>query len=186
MGRLTTWVVTLIAMSAGVALWATMPASAVDSVLSPKPDEQIDGKRRGTAYVDGRYKTCDYRDAVQGGTGIRKLGVRLRNPNYGGYSTFHVIPTSRARYFNVSDTQLRREFVAFLKKFGRNYFYAPGPSGPKLVWKYRLKSWQGIYDQLYCHDFAPFGLGTGGSWDLEGSRRANDSRVTRVRTTCGW
>jgi hypothetical protein len=86
------------------------------------------------------------------------------------FNAFHVVPSGYARYWGTvhQDTWLR-EFKRCV-----------------ITEKYKAKSEQGLIDQLRCHDYAPGGYRTGPTWDLEGIRGPNDSRLDWINTRCAW
>lgn len=111
-----------------------------------------------------------YRDCSASNQAVDLLGVRLRHPAYGNRSVWHARPTNTARYGSVSDSRTPTEL------WGCTLW----------VYNYSVLSYQSLVDQFDCHDLSPGGVGTGPTWDLEGSRTATRNYWTWVRNNCGW
>ncbi len=111
-----------------------------------------------------------YRDCSASNRAVDYLGVRLRHPVYGNRSVWSAVPTYTARYYSVSDSLTGTEL------WGCTYW----------VYNYNVLSYQSLIDQFDCHDMSPGGVGTGPTWDLEGSRPATRNYYTWVKTRCGW
>lgn len=118
-----------------------------------------------------RYPTT-YRSCPSANTGMSEMGYVLLNGAIGNRTSFHVIPSGIARWASVPDDWTPSELSRCISVWG------PAP--------WNVVSWQGIYDQYDCHDLSPGGIGTGGSWDLEGHRGATRNRWTWTRNTCNW
>ena len=119
--------------------------------------------------TDTGYLRCQ-----TGRKAIDKLGIDYSNPFYSNKSVIHAYPTWTARYVYVSDEHTSSEL--------HNCIPLSYPGGFLL----RYNSWQGLVDQFDCHDFAPLSIGTGPTWDLEGSRGAEGNILTWIRSGSNW
>lgn len=92
-----------------------------------------------------------------------------------GYTRFHVVVTWQYKYFLAGDTAA--DLLAWNAL--ENCIHVHGPP-------YRVRSWLSIKQQFLCHAQVPFSIGTGPTWDLEGTRPANNNPVTWVTRRCNW
>ena len=98
---------------------------------------------------------------------IPELGVKWADPNYGGWTRISAVPAWIVRYGTMS--------VSW------NDAWECMPGGT-----YWATGWDTYQQQLMCHDIAPFGIGTGPTWDLEGQRSSTWNTWTWISNTCNW
>lgn len=91
------------------------------------------------------------------------------------YTRFHVVVTWQYKFFLAGDA------VADLLAWNalENCIHVYGPP-------HRVRSWLSIKQQFLCHAQVPFSIGTGPTWDLEGTRPANNNLITWVKKRCNW
>lgn len=92
-----------------------------------------------------------------------------------GYTRFHVWVTWQYKYFLAGDA------LADILAWNAldNCIHVHGPP-------YRVRSWLSIKQQFLCHAQVLLSIGTGPTWDLEGTRPANSNPITWVKKRCNW
>lgn len=144
------------AMQAEIATWESLPSTR-------------SGSSGSRPSVNWGYKDCPAANSA-----VYELGITWRHGSYSNRSVFNTVPSRTARYGSVPDSWTNDEITRCR------------PASADTPYGYSVYSWQGIYDQFDCHDFAPGGVGTGSTWDLEGHRGATRNRWTWVRNKCSW
>ena len=136
------------------------------SLVAFEPEAQAQSS--GTApAVDAKVDPCPNQSWTD--DDFNASGIDWSNPNYGNRAVIVLWPEWQVRLTAASPGMV-------------DEMYGCLPWG---WWYANVRSWAGIEDQLKCHDLAPLGIGTGPTWDLEGSR-STASVTTWVSQKCNW
>lgn len=139
-------------------------------LLVPPAGASGSGGSSGYGSGGGTVGGSNHGHCYSSNVGVDRLAVTLRHKSYHDRSVWHVVPTHGARTGNVSDKKLTKELWGCTR----------------WVYRYNVKEYEAIVDQLHCHDLAPGGYGTGPTWDLEGSRGKTRNRWTWIYNKCNW